>query len=199
MSIPSNSILWQLENESYEKNPKKNVDKWLLLNPYSDGIKCYLQNNIIVCAIRGTADLKDIQADLRIANGSLYKSKIYLEDKRTLLDIQAQYPKEQYYYFGVAHSLGGAILDQFLHEGLLIKGVSYNPAVELKYINNNNNHRIYNEYDPLYKIFGKIASNVEVRKNNSIFKKVLNLTPYANIALSLKSHLLSNFKGGFLY
>jgi hypothetical protein len=198
MALPNKSILRDLEGETYAKHPKKYIKQWGLLYPYSKGIKAYLKDDVIVVAIRGTADVQDMKAVLRIVNGTLYNSKRYKEDVSILLQIQQSYPKRLYNYFGVSHSLGGAILDQFLNDGLIIKGVSFNPAVEFKYLKNKNNMRIYHEDDPLYNTIGRFASNIEVRKNKSMFKKVFSLIPFLpkNIVISLRAHLLNNFEGG---
>lgn len=198
MTIPSKKILWEMENEAYETKPKKYVDEFSLFSKYTDGIKIYIKNKDIVVAIRGSADMADIKADLRIVNGSLYKSKRYQEDKRFLEYIHKIFPRnEGYKYYFVAHSLGSAIADQMLEEGLLDSGISYNGAVENKYRNNDNNYRIYNEDDILYNIMGKFTKNHEVRKNNLSWKqKLFNKIPLGIIGNSIKAHLLRNFEGG---
>lgn len=60
--------------------------------------------------------------------GQLNKSARYLEDVAVLRQIKQQYPQATFY--GAAHSLGGALCDLFLQEGLLSQAISYNPAVE---------------------------------------------------------------------
>ena len=199
MSIPQNKILWDMENEAYNTTPKTSVDNWTLLNPYSKGIKCYLKDNIIVVAIRGTADFRDIQADLQIVYSGITKSSRYKEDLNVLKQIQKMFPTNVYKYYGVAHSLGGAILDELIANGYIISGISYNPAVDLiKFRNFPKNHRIYNEDDILYNLMGRLTVNPEVRKNKkSIFGKVMSLIPIGKLGNSVKAHLLSNFTGGF--
>jgi hypothetical protein len=91
------------------------------------------------------------------------------------------------------------VVDLFLHEGLLNQAVSYNGAVEKRFLNNNINKRIYISSDPLYNTMGRFASNVEVREkpNQSLLKKVLTNTSGLGLAYKTgTSHLLSNFAGG---
>jgi hypothetical protein len=189
--------LYELENQSYSKSPSSKVDGFELFPKYTDGIKIYIRGNDIVVAIRGTADSRDLLADVRIANGSLYKSSRYLADKSFMDYIQRIYPKTQYNYYGVGHSLGGAILDQLIADGYIQSGISYNPAVEYKYRNSTANHRIYNEDDLLYKLMGRFTKNPEIRKNDiGIVSKVIKKIPLGNIGVGIKAHLLSNFVGG---
>ena len=199
MSIPANKVLWDMENEAYNSSPKHIVDNWVLLNPYSKGIKCYFKNNIVVVAIRGTADVRDIQADLQIVYSGITNSSRYREDLNTLQHIQRMLPPKIYAYYGVAHSLGGAILDELIANGYIRSGISYNPAVDLtKFRNFPKNHRIYNEDDILYNLMGRFTVNPEVRKNKkSLFGKFISMIPLGNLGNSVKAHLLSNFTGGF--
>jgi hypothetical protein len=78
----------------------------------------------------------------------------------------------QYNYIGVGHSLGGAILDIFLDKNLIDYAVSFNALVEPHNMSANpKHHRIYNEDDFLYKLYGYRIPNVEVRKaKNNIWK-----------------------------
>ena len=118
--------------------------------------------NLIIVAIRGTEfrDLKDVLADVSIVNNDLSNSSRYRQDLFTLQAFQLKYPLSQYRYYGVGHSLSGAILDKFLNDGLVKNGVSFNPAVEKQdYARQNGNHRIYLSCDPLYNIMGKFITN----------------------------------------
>jgi len=118
--------------------------------------------NLIIVAIRGTefSDLKDVSADVSIVNNGLSNSSRYRQDLATLQAFQQKYPPSQYTYYGVGHSLSGAILDKFLNAGLITSGVSFNPAVEKQdFARQNNNHRIYLSCDPLYNIMGKFITN----------------------------------------
>ena len=63
-------------------------------------------------------------------------------------------------YFGVGHSLSGAIIDELLEDGYISSAVSFNPAIERKDFNSpNDNHRIYLECDVLYNLLGKYITN----------------------------------------
>jgi hypothetical protein len=192
--IPSNKILYDMENEAYSKLPKMTVDGFVLI-ANSDTLKFYLKDNIIIVAIRGTADFKDIKSDLMSIYGNVKGSSRYKTDLNDIKEFQQQYPPTEYNYFTVSHSLGGMITDLFLADKSLgiIEGISYNPAVETQFMNNDGNLRIYSSSDEIiYNLMGKYASNTEVRKpkNNSIIKKILKNTVGDPIT-ALKLHLLS--------
>jgi hypothetical protein len=199
-AIPPNKTLWNMENQAYETTPKQVVDDWTLISPYSAGIKCYLKGNDIVVAIRGTKDFRDIQADLQILYSGITNSSRYKEDLSILQAVQAKYPKSQYNYYGVAHSLGGSILNEFIDAGLIQSGVGYNPAVDLiKFRNDTRMKRIYNSDDILYNLMGRFTKDPEVRQNKlSALGKIANLTSLGKLGNSIKAHLLDNFVGGKL-
>ena len=199
-AIPSNKVLWEMENQSYEKTPKNNVLGWTLIEPSSKGIKAFINGNDIVIAIRGTADFRDVKADLQIIFSGITNSSRFKEDLKTLKEIQAKYPPEKYNYYSVSHSLGSAIADELINMGLIKSGVSYNGAVDLlKFKNDVRNHRIYNSDDILYNLMGRFTKNPEVRKNKLGWKgKIASLIPLGKLGNSINAHLLSNFVGGSL-
>ena len=195
----SKNTLWEIAEEAYESSPAPAVDKWGLLQPYSAGIKCYKNGNNIIVGIRGTADMRDIKADLQIVYSGITKSSRYKSDLSILKQIQEKYKPPLFKYYSVSHSLGSAIADELIHNGYIQEGVSYNGAVDLlKFKNGGRNHRIYNEDDILYNLMGRFTTNPEVRKNKISFtQRALNLIPLGKLGNSVKAHLLSNFKGGF--
>jgi len=157
-------------------------------------LKFYYDGNIIIVSIRGTSDSKDFAAWPNIAFGTLDHTERFKEDLHTLLEIQKTYPPSHFHYIGVAHSLGGAILDRFLRMGLIKNGLSYNAAVEPQELRGNPMHRrIYNRADPLYQIAGHLIPGVEVRPI-SLATGVRSL--FSTLYASYKSHMISNFVGG---
>ena len=193
----NNNNLWLMENQAYNNTPIS-VSDWVLINPYSNGIKAFIKGNDIVVAIRGTADFTDIKADLQILSSGLTKSSRFNNDLNIIKVIQSKYPKNRYNYYGVGNSLGGAILDELIDMGFIKEGISYNPAVDLaKFKNDTRNHRIYNEDDILYNLMGRFTKNPEVRKNKkSFFGKLASYIPLGKLGNSISAHLLSNFTGG---
>lgn len=196
----SNKNLWLMENEAYSNKPVVSINEWSLLSPYSDGIKAFKKGMDIVVAIRGTADVRDVKADLQIVYSGITNSSRFKEDLKIIKQLQSKYPKKYYNYYGVGHSLGGAILDELIDMDYIKEGISYNPAVDLiKFKNDTRNHRIYNKDDILFNIMGRFTKNPEVRKTKKgFFKKMLSYTPLGKVGESISAHLLSNFEGGRL-
>jgi hypothetical protein len=157
-------------------------------------LKFYYYENVIVVAIRGTSDSRDVASWPNVAIGTLDSSDRFKADLATLLEVQVMCPPSYFHYIGVGHSLGAAILDRFLRMGLIKQGLSYNGAVEPQELRGNPAHkRIYNRADPLYQIVGYLIPGVEVRPIN-IATGVRSM--FSSIYAAYGAHLLSNFKGG---
>jgi len=202
--IPSKDFLQQVSTQAYEQNPARAVGDLQLLQS-TPTLKFYkAPDNTIVVGIRGTVptDSRDVKADAMIAIGQLESSDRFLSDLDTLRQFQIRYSPSQYDYYGVGHSLGGAILDSFLSKGLLKNGVSYNPAVQPQNFSNTSlpNQRIYAENDPLYAVMGRnLSAKPEVRKQRkkSWWEKAISFVPYAGKAYDLYTgHQLDQFRGG---
>jgi hypothetical protein len=167
-------------------------------------LKFYKGGDVVVVGIRGTVptDGGDVKADALIALNKLETSPRFKKDLATLQGFQRQWPIGKFKYFGVGHSLGGAILDSFLEMGLLTKGVSYNPAVQPKNFSKmaGNNERIYAQNDPLYAVMGKqLEEKPEVRsaREKSTLEKAIDYVPYVGkIYDSYQGHMLDQFEGG---
>ena len=188
--MPPKSTLIQMENSAYEpvSGAAKQIDGWNLITA-TDTIKFYKKNNTIIVAIRGTADMSDVSADAQLAIRGVRPTTRYQKDLKTMQQVKKQFPNALYY--GLGHSLGGALLDQFIADGYIQRGVSYNPAVEKQYLNSDKNYRIYMENDPLFNTMGKYSRIGEVRPQSAVSK----IDAIAS-AQSIKAHLLSNFVGG---
>jgi hypothetical protein len=201
-AMPDNNVLQQMAQQSYKPSPDQKVDGWTLVKS-TPTLKMYQLGDTIIVAIRGTADQRDVSTWLPSALGSLEQSDRFKEDLATLTQFKNQFPPDQFDYYGVGHSLGGAILDAFLNAGLLKKGVSYNPAVAVEnFQKDTGNKRIYNEDDPLYNTLGRFTKNPEVRKAKpkSFWESMVSQVPYLGTAWkgynSYKAHALKNFIGG---
>jgi len=200
--LPPKKTLYDMIWNTYNPNSMRTIPGWSIIKQTSTLI-FYLQNNSIVVAIRGSTDWRDVAADIRISLNVLFSSARFTKDLETLKQVQIQYPPTQYTYYGVAHSLGGAILQRFLKMGLISEGLSYNPAIEKSEINDTTtkHYKVYNEDDPLFMLMGKNASNVEVRPNkkSGLAKaghEVLKQFSLGRAVNSLQAHLLGNFEGG---
>jgi hypothetical protein len=197
---PTNSALQLIAKEAYKPNPSQSVGQYRLLSA-TPTLKFYKSGNTVVVGVRGTvpSDIEDVKADGLIALNKLETSNRYKKDIAELSRVRSSLPGDEFY--GVGHSLGGAILDAFLHTGMIKSGVSYNSAVQPKDFNSNIPiHRIYQKGDPLYalgKNFLQNAPEVREAKPKSWKDRLISLVPYAGSVYNyLDAHNLSNFDGG---
>ena len=189
------STLQTMATESY-KSSGSAVDGWERFHQ-TPTLKFYKQGNVIVLAVRGTKDFRDVRAWTPAFLAGLGNTARFKEDLAEILKVQASYPVSKYHWYGVGHSLGGAIIDELIERGLLREGLSYNPAVAAKNFNSSiPNERHYLNGDPLYALMGQHTKGAVVRgKKASILKRLL--TPLVMQAKNtLDAHALSNFKGG---
>ena len=198
--MPPRSELQPIASASYNPPPPQTIGNLKLLEGTGTLVFYKGEPNTIVVGIRGTvpSDTGDLKADASIVIGQLRSSRRFKQDLATLQQFQLKYPPSQWDYYGVGHSLGGAILDEFLKMGLIKKGVSYNPAVQPQTLfSKTNNERIYEKGDPLYQLIGRFT-NPEVRDTQSKQpKSFLSKLPYLGKAYDyLQSHGLKNFVGG---
>ena len=207
--VPERAVLQKMAKDSYSNNPAKYIANSTLLKS-TPTIKFYINGNTIIVSIRGSQTQDDwLNANVRIPINQLKSSNRFKQDSKIIRDFQRQYPKGQYEYYGIAHSLGGALLDEFIRENIIDRGLSYNPAIQTQDFNNttSKNERIYYEGDPLYKTMGKMLTNApEVRKapEQSWWKKAISVIPGIGSILNygvqandlVQGHDLSNFEGG---
>jgi len=201
-TLPDRSVLHQMAKASYEATPPPMIEGWRLIDA-TPTLKFYANENRIVVAIRGTSptDKADVEADAKIPLNRLETTARYQGDMSHLLDMMKRYPTSQYEYYGVGHSLGGAILDSFIREGWIRNGVSYNPAVQPRdFKRPSSNQRIYQQGDPLYAVMGRFTPNAEVRPpKRGILDRLVRKIPYVGrIIGAYQDHQLGNFEGGSL-
>jgi hypothetical protein len=205
-NVPDRSSLQQMAKASYKASPPTMIGNSKLIKS-TPGIKFYLNDRTIIVAIRGSQTQDDwLNANVRIPVNQLKTSNRFKQDSQIIREFQRQYPQGEYEYYGVGHSLGGALLDEFLREGLLDRGLSYNPAIQTQDFDNTNskNERIYYEGDPLYNTLGLMLKNKpEVRKapEKKWWEKALDYVPGYNNIISqgkslLEGHDLDRFEGG---
>jgi hypothetical protein len=200
-ALPQRSLLVQIANEAYNSPPRSAIGP-LKLFYATPTVKFYKDGNTIVVGVRGTYGASDIAADSLIALNKLSTSSRFKNDLRTLQSVLRSYPASTYDYYGVGHSLGGAILDIFLKMGLIKRAVSYNPAIQPQDIKGQvANERVYSENDPLYKIYKHTglaqAPEVRAQKPKKWWENIIESVPYVGTAYKgFTDHLLDNFSGG---
>jgi hypothetical protein len=170
----------------------------------TDTMRFYKNGLTIIVVIRGTRNLSDVLEDFTINQNKLDTTSRYKGDKQKLLEVQSIYPKgiKNFGYYGIGHSLGGAIMDRFLENGLLDFGISFNPAVEPKNYTENEqsglNQRIYNKNDIVYEWFGKNIQPDQYKQAYESFMLGREVEPIIlednqkGIFKNIKAHMMSN-------
>ena len=204
-SMPPLVSLQKMVHASYHNPPREGeseIDGWKLIKG-NEWIKFYAKGNDIVIATRGSQTGEDwTDANRRIPFNDLESSEVYKRDERYIKEFKSEHPEYTTYY-GVGHSLSGAINDIYLRKGIISEAVSYNPAVETQYFTKQvpNHHRIYMKDDPLYKLMGQfLRQTPEVRASKiSTATWLARWTPIGNLLTAdqyLQAHDIKQFEGG---
>ena len=201
MSIPM-SDLQQMVASTYNKNPIRKIWNFILFRN-TPTINFFLHGKTIVVAVRGTdkTDAADLKADALAIVGQLHSSERYQRDLHLLKEVQSVYPTSVYNYVGVGHSLGGAVLDNFLRAKLIRNALSYNPLPQPQDLGGNPYHRrVYHSDDFIYKSIGRFIPNVEVRHTKEGFWGTLAkyVIPFHSWWNTIDKHTLDTFRGGVI-
>lgn len=203
--IPPLSTLQKMVYASYHFPPREGeteIDGWTLMKE-TEWVKFYAKGTEVVIATRGSKSVEDwTDANRRIPFNDLESSKVYQRNEAFIKWFKDRHPEYKTYY-GVGHSLSGAINDIYLRKGIISEAVSYNPAVETQYFKKQvpNHRRIYMKDDPLYKLMGQwLVQKPEVRPSKiSTGTWLARFTPIGNVLTSdqyLDAHNLKEFEGG---
>lgn len=120
-------------------------------------VSVYQKKGARLFAIRGMypTDSADRAAVLSLITNDLKGSSRYKKDKEFIQKHRILGVKQ----IVVGHSLGGAIIDQLIDDGVFSRGLSFNPAMQPKDIFKTGNRRLYNKDDFLYLLIGKYSGN----------------------------------------
>lgn len=170
--VPS-AVLQGIAKASYDnihkREPPATIGTWFLfassptLILYSNS---EVRNKHIDCivGIRGTHDSTDWEANLTIPFNALINSQRFKEDSEQMEDwkrqIDANIPDDyDVAYAAVGHSLGGALADEFLREGIVSSALTFNAAIQPKDLGMAHEgfdvKRVYSNGDPLYELMGR--------------------------------------------
>lgn len=200
-NMPSTKLLYEMNKASYA-DTTNSVGSWQFISG-TPTLRFYKNGNTIVIAVRGTADQRDMITDLTIAAQDMDSQQRFIQDKMEILKFQQQYPTETYTYLLTGHSLGGAICDSLMAAGIGEQAITFNPAVQKRFYDSQNNKRIYQEEDPLYRMMGKYCKyNVEIRKGRvkNAIEQAAQYIPIAGVGYTaLQAHSLDNYVGGMWY
>ena len=153
---PSLYTLLQMSMNARSDNPAEIIDGWYLVT-YTVDLKFYTKGNIGIVAVRGTHTNEDWSTNSLIPYNRAIEGNRVQRDIRNLKDIQKKLASRVTEWYGVGHSLGGAICDIFIDLKLITAAVSFNPAIEPQYKNSDKNRRYYHADDPLYYYLAKDA------------------------------------------
>ena len=191
--------LQQMAKSAYKKETR-NIDGWQYIEG-NEWVKMYGRGDEIIVATRGSQSSEDwTDANRRIPFNQLESSTVYQRNEDFIKRFKSGNPQYKKYY-GVGHSLSGAINDIYLRKGLVSDAVSFNPAVETQYFNKNvpTHRRIYMSDDPLYNIMGRrLNQRPEVRPSKKSWGIWLSrFTPVSGLVgsayHSLESHDIDRF------
>lgn len=208
--IPSTNILQQVASNAYKESPAPVASINLLhQTPTVKFYQSSLNAKLYVFGIRGTvvSDKQDRSADLSFNEGivgnNLKRSARYQKDKADVADFLTRYNVDDSdFIVGAAHSLGGALCDELLHDGLIDYAVSFNPAVQPKDVNFTQFHRrIYLDKDPLYQTMARnnVKNNIEVRQTKQTTGSNILGAVNKNLGTLWQTkgaHSIDNFVGG---
>jgi hypothetical protein len=208
--IPSTNILQQIASNAYKESPQQ-VEGFNLLEqtPTLKYYRSATNPQLFVFGVRGTVveDKNDRSADLSFNEGivgnNLKKSARYMKDKADIENFLSRYNLDgTEFIVGAGHSLGGAMNDELLHDGLIDYAVSFNPAVQPKDVNFTQFHRrIYLDKDPLYQSMARnnVKNNIEVRQTKATTGSNILGAINSNLGTLWQTkgaHSIDNFVGG---
>jgi hypothetical protein len=135
---------------------KKELDGYEFIDS-NGNVGVYQKKGQRLFAIRGmrVSDSADRSAVLSLISNDLKDSARYKKDKAFIQKHKTLGVKNVV----VGHSLGGAIIDQLIDDGVFSRGLSFNPAIQPKDITKTSNRRLYNKDDFLYLLVGKYSGN----------------------------------------
>jgi hypothetical protein len=190
--LPSPKDMLDMTIQSY-KDPAQSVGQYQLVldNPT---YKFYTNGNVLIIAVRGTQEFRDVKAWLPVARGDVINTERVSTDLRDIETSLLNY--KDYTIFGTGHSLAGVILDKLLDKKLILQSVSFNPAIEKSDLLNTDNLRYYLEQDPLFNIMGHFANNTIVldRPQNLWVKLLKIITPSTASINPATDHFIDKFK-----
>jgi len=196
------NLMQQMAQSAYKGKTKLQIGPFKLLTS-TPTLKFYKDDKRIVVAVRGTdlGDKADLVADGLAITGNLRNSERWKKDEAKIKEVQEKFPKSEFRYIAVGHSLGGALIDLMLRDKLVQNALSYNPLVEPQELGGNPLHRrIYHKDDPLYQTFGRFIPNVEVRRTAEPFWKyyLKHNLPFGlgELFTLYDRHRIGRFKGG---
>ena len=193
--LPSLKDMFEMTEESYITN-LDDLDEdvnGFILQERAETYKIYRKGDVVVVAVRGTAEFKDVKAWTPVALGNVRSTERVDPDLHDIpLDLQ-EYKDDGCIIFGTGHSLAGVILDDLLQNGHLTQVVSFNPAVERQMLGNSNNIRFYMDGDPLLNIMGCRANNAIILAYQGTFDVLAGL--FKPKVLDVDKHFITAFEG----
>lgn len=149
--VPAMDLLRMCEETYaiYKGKKPQAVGEWKVLEstPY---LLLYSDGEDYVLAVRGSKEFQDVMAWFPCVLGWVNWTNRYNQDLPVAKQWKKKFPGS---WFGTGHSLGGAIVDNLMAEGLIQSSMTFNPAVETKFVGNRN-RRVYFQGDPVLSTLG---------------------------------------------
>lgn len=186
---------------SYNANNTEDLSDNFKLRINSPTIDAYVNDNTkqIIISIRGTKinDINDIKADISLPFNKLHNTNRFNTDLNIMNKVVNMYDPKVYDYYMTSHSLGNAIMNEFMRRFPFVKGsIGYNGAFQTKDLKSNNPNikRMYIDKDPLYRKGGYLFDPKVVLqfKSKSFFDWFFNRISGVKEAIS--AHSLKSFE-----
>jgi hypothetical protein len=150
-------------DSAYEKRAKPNVNGFDLIFD-GETIDAFLNKKTkeIIVGIRGTSNIEDIKADVKLVANRLAQTSRYAKDLIQFKQLVKTYPPSDYKYNLASHSLGGAVARQLIRDYPFIKSsLGFNSAKQIKDLNQfeGRNMDYYINKDALYNTFGRLSKD----------------------------------------
>ena len=196
-AIPSSSEAQQMVKQSKEVNPPQKIGGFNLV-AVRPNIAFYADSDTVIVAIPGTRSASEAVAEWwRVPLGTVEYGARYKSVSEAVQAVRQEFPRHK--FFGVGHSLAGAIIDELIDAGLVDGGKSFNPAVQPKHFGQeeSKNAREFQEGDILGDMGRPFLPDATVRGRKGwaqkVAKAIIPLGSWWDLYDRLQAHKIDSF------
>ena len=199
---PTSAEAQTLAKAGYGKVVPEEVGDFRLVElKVDEGVAFYLDSEgTMVVAIAGTRRGEAIPEWWRVPFNVVENGVRYKGAEKALIEAKQSFPEVKE-WFGVGHSLAGAIIDILISKGLLTGGHTFNPAIETRNLSDaSTQQRVKREFQS-EDILGRLArpfvgQNARYKPGGWANRIAQMFLPGMRIWDALRAHDIDNFAGG---